>query len=237
MLFYRGPRILNEDSFSSGGCEGALRGGWGWRSARPAAAVRSDDRCGRFKLQHAQSSDRFGRLDEGVDPNIMLPAVTPDGEKVWTTALGMAAGRVSNANMVTTLLHQFYFVVASVLVHLLLKRNFGSAVIGVRLAGRGQLEAATLLLENGADPDQPTSDGATPLMAAAASGHTAILWLLADFEAILDAPAPENGATALHIACAMNEPSCVEALYQAGCNKVATNDAGDTAKQIAERKG
>ena len=45
-------------------------------------------------------------------------------------------------------------------------------------AGCGQLEAARLLLDGGADPSLAAGDGVTPLMAAAAHGQLEVLRLL-----------------------------------------------------------
>lgn len=63
-------------------------------------------------------------------------------------------------------------------------------------AGLGQLEAAALLLQRGAGPDRPSSDGATPLMAAASAGHKAMVRLLVKHgQGPVDAVDPATGWT------------------------------------------
>ncbi|MBU4011744.1 MAG: ankyrin repeat domain-containing protein, partial [Proteobacteria bacterium] len=47
----------------------------------------------------------------------------------------------------------------------------------------GHTGTVKLLLENGADPNNQTSTGTTPLIGAAISGHTEIIKYLIDYEA------------------------------------------------------
>jgi hypothetical protein len=100
---------------------------------------------------------------------------------------------------------------------------------------RGRLEAVQLLLEAGADPDLPRSDGDTPLMLAAGHGRLEALRLLLARGAAVDAVDVATGGTAFHLACAQNQPDCAEALVQAGCSLV-TGD-GETGWDIAQQLG
>ena len=106
----------------------------------------------------------------------------------------------------------------------------------VAAAGNGQLEAAALLLNRGASPDKPASNGCTPLMEAAANGHAAVVGLLLKRDADLHATHPQ-GATAFHCACTTNQPGCVELLVRAGCDTAAKTKNGLTGKHLAEAKG
>ena len=65
-------------------------------------------------------------------------------------------------------------------------------------ARHGQVEAAALLLDHKASPDKPSSDGATPLMAAAAVGAEAVVRLLMERGASALAADPTTGLTAFH---------------------------------------
>jgi hypothetical protein len=99
-------------------------------------------------------------------------------------------------------------------------------------AVRGNLMSAQLLLDGGADPDLPASNGTTPLMAAAASGDPRILHLLLARGAVLDKLHPASGATAFHLACFRNEHECAAALARAGCDVTLENLEGQTGRQV-----
>jgi hypothetical protein len=116
----------------------------------------------------------------------------------------------------------------------------GNAVESTALAAaavNGQLEAARLLLEGGADPSMVNGAGASPLMCAATTGQLEVLRLLLQWGAAVDAVEPSRGLTAFHFACGNNNPRCAEALARAGCNVGLKHNNGCTGRQTAEREG
>jgi ankyrin repeat protein len=106
----------------------------------------------------------------------------------------------------------------------------------VEAVALGQLDAARLLLDRGADPCLADSTGATPLVAAARNGHIGMVRRLAACGAELDATTPD-GATAFHAACGHNQPECVAALVELGCDTSIKDTNGWTGKQWAEPRG
>jgi ankyrin repeat protein len=104
-------------------------------------------------------------------------------------------------------------------------------------AGYGQLEAARLLLDAGAEPSLANSLGSTPLMIAAQMGQLEMLRLLPKWGAAVDAVDPRDGGTAFHSACYHNQPDCVEALARVGCDVGIKDNDGLTGREIAARKG
>jgi ankyrin repeat protein len=116
----------------------------------------------------------------------------------------------------------------------------GAVVQGTALvaaANHGQLDAVRLMLDHGADPSLVDSDGSTPLMGAAMNGHAGVVRELAAWGADLDAAYLETGATAFHLACRFNQPECVAALVELGCDTAIKTKDGRTGKQIVEQQG
>ena len=114
----------------------------------------------------------------------------------------------------------------------------------VLAALKGHLEAAALLLDRGASPDQRNSDDLTPLMMAALNGQAAMVRLLVERGADLTATIGLSlrhgfpvGATVFHFACSYNQPSCVEVLVRADYDTAAKTKEGMTGKMIAEKRG
>jgi ankyrin repeat protein len=103
--------------------------------------------------------------------------------------------------------------------------------------GHGQLEAARLLLEGGADPSRTDSQGSTPLMAAAMRSEPEVLRLLLGRGAAVDAAHPIHGGTAFHYACAFNQPECAEVLARAGCDVGLKDGNGKTGRELAGAEG
>ena len=101
----------------------------------------------------------------------------------------------------------------------------------------GQLEAARLLLDAGADPSLADGDGETPLMYAAGEGHLEVLRLLLGRGTAVDAVDPRSGATAFHSACIHNQAECAEALARAGCDVGIKDNDGKTGRETAEEEG
>jgi ankyrin repeat protein len=104
-------------------------------------------------------------------------------------------------------------------------------------ADRGQLDAVRLLLDRGADQSLASSDGFTALMSAAGNGHAGVVRELAARGADLDAVDPASGATAFYCACDGNQPECVAALVELGCDTAIKAQNGRTGKQVAEEDG
>jgi ankyrin repeat protein len=87
------------------------------------------------------------------------------------------------------------------------------------LASRnGHGEMVKILLEAGADANQPTGSGATPLMLAAASGSVQALKALLERGAAVDARESLRGETALMFAAAYGRTEAVRLLLQNGAN-------------------
>lgn len=95
----------------------------------------------------------------------------------------------------------------------------------------GQLEVARKLVEKGADVNKP---GWTPLHYAATRGHVAVMNLLLDNHAYIDAASPNN-TTPLMMAAFYGTPSAVKSLLEAGADPLLKNDQGLTAIDFAHR--
>jgi ankyrin repeat protein len=104
-------------------------------------------------------------------------------------------------------------------------------------AGHGQLEAARLLLDAGADPSRANGDGRTPLMHTAVKGQLAVLRLLLARGAVVDTADPKFGRAAFHFACFGNHELCAEALARAGCDVGLKDKGGMTGRDIAGAQG
>ena len=104
-------------------------------------------------------------------------------------------------------------------------------------AEHGHPEAVALLLDSGADSDMIDGDSETALMAAAREDHVEVLQLLIKDGASLDIADCDTYYTAFHHACTNENPGCVEALVQAGCDVTIQCDDGLTGKELAEECG
>jgi ankyrin repeat protein len=165
-------------------------------------------------------------LDGGAEADALSSARTPDGCSYQSTALGQAAsaGHLD-------------------VVQLLLDRGTDPSLANsdvtplMAAARRGHLDVVRLLLDRGADPSLADGDGDTPLMMAAWSGHVGVVRELVARGAALDAADPVTGVTAYHMACAYNQPECVAALVELGCDTGIKDNDGLTGKQAAEHEG
>ncbi len=99
-------------------------------------------------------------------------------------------------------------------------------------------EVVRLLLERGADVNARANNAmaVTPLNAAAARQHGAVVRALLDGGAAVDA-AQRDGYTALHSAAANGDSTLVEMLLGAGADVEARSDAGDTPADVANARG
>jgi len=96
---------------------------------------------------------------------------------------------------------------------------------------KGQLELATALIKRDADVNKT---GWTPLHYAAASGHLAIMGLLLENHAYIDAESP-NGTTPLMMAAQYGSTTAVKLLLDAGADPLLKNQQALSAIDFALR--
>lgn len=96
---------------------------------------------------------------------------------------------------------------------------------------KGELEIARRLIALDADVNKP---GWTPLHYAATNGQLALMELLLEEHAFIDAQAP-NGNTPLMMAAYYGSPEAVKLLIQAGADLRLRNRQGETALDMAQR--
>lgn len=102
----------------------------------------------------------------------------------------------------------------------------------------GQTDAVRLLLARGAAPDERGHGWmtGTPLSAAAAGGHTAILLMLLETGADPNVQQAQ-GFTPLHSAAQNGDLEAVRALLEAGADPAVVSEEGVTAMELAEQAG
>ncbi|MBI2770748.1 MAG: ankyrin repeat domain-containing protein [Burkholderiales bacterium] len=98
---------------------------------------------------------------------------------------------------------------------------------------KGHLDLARKLVARGADVNKT---GWTPLHYAATNGHLAIIDLLLENHAYIDAESP-NGSTPLMMAAQYGSPEAVKLLLEAGADASLKNQLGLTAIDFAQRAG
>lgn len=94
---------------------------------------------------------------------------------------------------------------------------------------KGLAEVCQKLVDRGADVNKP---GWTPLHYAATGGHVAIIQMLLDHYAYIDAASP-NGSTPLMMAAMYGSAPAVKFLLDAGADSTIKNDLGLTALDFA----
>jgi len=97
------------------------------------------------------------------------------------------------------------------------------------LAGNARL--CRMLIEKDADVNKP---GWTPLHYAATKGHLAVMTMLLDENAYIDAASP-NGTTPLMMAAHYGTPQAVKLLLEAGADPMLKNDLGLNAQDFANK--
>ena len=96
---------------------------------------------------------------------------------------------------------------------------------------KGQLELADRMVKKGADVNKT---GWTPLHYAATTGQLAVIRLLIENHAYIDAESP-NGSTPLMLASMYGTPEAVKLLLDEGADPTLKNQHGLTAMQFAQR--
>ncbi len=96
---------------------------------------------------------------------------------------------------------------------------------------KGHLELCKRLIARDADVNKP---GWAPLHYAATGGHLAIMELLLEQHAFIDAESP-NGTTPLMMAAHYGTPAAVKLLLEAGADPTMKNQLGLTAMDFAQR--
>jgi ankyrin repeat protein len=99
-------------------------------------------------------------------------------------------------------------------------------------ANANDLVSANLLIEAGASVNRPNW---TPLHYAASKGHTAMMRLLIDNDAYIDAESP-NGTTPLMMAAYYASPMAVKLMLEEGADPNLQNQDGQTALDMALSK-
>ncbi len=99
-------------------------------------------------------------------------------------------------------------------------------------ANANDLVSANLLIEAGASINRPNW---TPLHYAASKGHTAMMRLLIDNDAYIDAESP-NGTTPLMMAAYYASPIAVKLMLEEGADPNLQNQDGQTALDMALSK-
>jgi ankyrin repeat protein len=92
-----------------------------------------------------------------------------------------------------------------------------------------QMDVARALIDRGAEVNRP---GWTPLHYAATNGHIAMMRLMLEQSAYIDAEAP-NGNTPLMMAAQYASPLAVKLLLEEGADPNLKNHAGQTARDLA----
>ena len=110
-------------------------------------------------------------------------------------------------------------------------RNEQDESVLMLAALKGHLPLVKVLLAQDADVNKP---GWTPLHYAATGGHIAVMELLLDNSAYIDAESP-NGSTPLMMAAMYGSPLAVKLLIQAGADLNVKNQMGLTALDFALR--
>ena len=165
-------------------------------------------------IQRDESSVVRGLLKRGFDPN----TVSPRGEYGLILALRERSLKVIDALLESPLTR----------VEVRTAQDESPLMLA---ALRGHLELCQKLIARDADVNKP---GWTPLHYAASGGHVAIVRLLLDNYAYIDAAAP-NGSTPLMMASKYGTDETVKMLLDAGADAALKNLQGLTAIDFAKQ--
>ena len=154
-------------------------------------------------------SNLFGR---GFDPN----TVNLQGEPAILNSLKLGS------------LKSFEFIVQHPKTNLNVRNSHGESAL-MLVCLKGELELAKMLIQRDADINHP---GWTSLHYAASGGHTAIVQLLLDQSAYIDAESP-NGTTPLMMAARYGNEKAVQLLITEGADWKLKNQLGLTALDFA----
>lgn len=180
-----------------------------------------------FSVVHAGSYEDFFRaikqddaanvsalLNRGFDPNTLDPS-------------GLSG-------LMLTLKNDSFKVARVLLGHPQIKvevRNANDESPLMLAALKGDLQLCRLMIQKGGDVNKP---GWTPLHYAATHGHLAVLNLLLEENAYIDAASPNN-TTPLMMAAQYGTPAAVKLLLEAGADPLLKNDLGLNAIDFAVR--
>ena len=154
-------------------------------------------------------SNLFGR---GFDPN----TVNLNGEPAILNSLKLGS------------LKSFEFIAKHPKTNVNVRNSHGESAL-MLVCLKGELELAKMLIKRNADINHP---GWTSLHYAASGGHTAIIQLLLDESAYIDAESP-NGTTPLMMAARYGNEKAVQLLITEGADLNLKNQLGLTALDFA----
>jgi ankyrin repeat protein len=155
-------------------------------------------------------------LDRGFDPN----SVSPTGEYALVFALRQSSFQVA----------QLLIADPATQVEVRTAKDESPLMLA---AIKGELAICQQLLDRDADVNKP---GWTPLHYAASGGKTAVIQLLLQHFAYIDAASP-NGSTPLMLAAMYGSTDTVRVLLQAGADPQLKNVLGLTALDFARKAG
>ncbi|MFZ3083167.1 ankyrin repeat domain-containing protein [Rhodoferax ferrireducens] len=165
-------------------------------------------------IKHNDTNTVIGLLNRGFDANTLDPA----GEHGLLLAI-----REPSLEVATVLINWPKTKVET--------RNRQDESPLMLAAINGLTEICQQLINKGADVNKP---GWTPLHYAATHGHLAVMNLLLENYAYIDAASP-NGSTPLMMAASYGTPMAVKLLLEAGADPMLKNDQGLSAIDFAQR--
>ncbi|OHC75316.1 MAG: hypothetical protein A3H24_08915 [Rhodoferax sp. RIFCSPLOWO2_12_FULL_60_11] len=165
-------------------------------------------------IKHNDTNTVIGLLNRGFDANTLDPA----GEHGLLLAI-----REPSLEVTTVLINWPKTKVET--------RNSQDESPLMLAAINGFTEICQQLISKGADVNKP---GWTPLHYAATHGHLAVMNLLLENYAYIDAASP-NGSTPLMMAASYGTPMAVKLLLEAGADPMLKNDQGLSAIDFAQR--
>lgn len=163
-------------------------------------------------IQHDKPAVIQGLLRRGFDPN----TVSPRGEFGLMLAVRQPSFRAINA------------LLESVATKVEVRNSKDESPL-MLAALKGYLDVCQTLVARDADVNKP---GWTPLHYAATGGHVAVIHLLLDYHAYVDAASP-NATTPLMMAARYGTSEAVKALLDAGADPTLKNALGLTAIDFA----